>query len=313
MVLDKIISTRVLREKPFYAIHLGFWFVMLGYFSTLLIFKSQISLVMVALSSLFMLPYIIKIFEYDELDVDITEANPEELKRWVSKCFHDGYSPEQIKEALVNNNADKPYDVLMEMAGVEEAYLKYTTSSNFFTRHWKIVSFYIHLFLGSTMAYMLLFGVLRPEYVNVVFENQLSAINPHPLFIGSTVFSEIVSNNLKIALICVLLSLLYGSGAIFILNYNASIAAVMYGSSIRSYLWGSIINYPNLISYLPHTTIEVLAYLLAAIAGGILSKATMNVQPGSIRIWIKDGLILLALSIILIVVAALIEVRVLSG
>ncbi|MBD3389187.1 MAG: hypothetical protein GF416_08840 [Candidatus Altiarchaeales archaeon] len=316
MVLDKLLNPKLLRSHPVYAIPTGFAFVVLGFVSSRLIFSSQVSLVMVAFSSLLMLPYVVKIFEYDELDVDIDDTSQEELGEWVKKCLRDGYSPQQIKDNLIRNNIDKPYDLFYDLAGVDEEYVKHMTSTNVFTRHMRTIAFYVYLFLGSTLAFMLLFGLLDDMSVKEAFRNQLDVITPGPggHFTGQKMLASIVSNNLKITLICVLLSLMYGSGAIFILTYNASIAGVMYGTIIRTLVWGVNPLYSrwgSLIFYLPHTTLEIFAYLLAAISGGILSKATVGSQEGSIRIWLKDGLMLFAMSLILIFIAGWIEVQVL--
>ncbi|MFH1055393.1 MAG: stage II sporulation protein M [Candidatus Altiarchaeota archaeon] len=313
-MLDKILNPKLLRTKPILAMPTGFFFVLLAVVSSLIIFPTQASIVMVALSSLFMLPYVIKIFEFDELDVDIDDTKPEQLGEWVKKCLRDGYSPKQIKDNLIKDNMDKPYDLMYDLAGVDEEYVKRLSSSNFFTRHRQTMMFYTYLFLGSAIAFILLYGLLGENEVSRLFENQLDVISPGPGgdFRGGELFNSIVSNNLKITVICVLLSLLYGSGAIFILMYNSSIAGVMYGDALRSILWGSSELYPNLLNYLPHTTIEIFAYLLAAISGGIISKATVGSQPGSTRIWLKDGLQLFVFSVILILIGAWVEVQVIN-
>ncbi|VVB52515.1 Stage II sporulation protein M [uncultured archaeon] len=268
---------------------------------------------MVALSSLLMLPYVIKIFEFDELDVDIETTSTEQLNSWVRKCLRDGFSPRQIKDSLITDNLDKPYELMYDLTGVDKEYKSYMKSTNVFTRHWPTIVFHVALFLGAAFAYMCLYGGLGEANVPFVFENQLNVIQPgpHGLFVGGDVFRLIVVNNLRITLICVLLSLVYGCGAVFILNYNASIAGVMYGSSLRALFWGASKLYPNILMYLPHTTIEIFAYLLAAVSGSIISKATMG-HPGG-RILFRDGFVLLVLSIVLIVFAAAIEVNVLNA
>ena len=144
------------------------------------------------------------------------------------------------------------------------------------------------------------------------FENQLQLIKPGPAgrFTGDRLLASIVANNMRIMIICTVLSLFYGTGAIFILNYNASIAGVMYGSILRSAFWGAEPLYYNLPAYLPHTLLEISAYLLAAISGGILSKASAGEQEGSVRLWLRDGVNLFILSCALIFIAGIVEVHV---
>lgn len=313
MVFDRLLSPRGLRVRPLYAVVAGFVFVVIAFATSLLVFRAEASLVMVAFASLLMLPYVVKIFEFDELDVDIDDTSREELAEWVKKCLRDGFSPQQIKDNLIRNNMDKPHDLIFDLAGVDEEYIKHMRSANVFTRHKQTIAFYVYLFLGGTLAYMLLYGFLTPDLARQAFAKQVGIIHPAPagMFVGGDLFELIVVNNMTIVLICVFLSLLYGSGAIFILNYNASIVGVLFGSGIRAVVYGAASPYSNLMAYIPHATLEVLAYLIAAISGGVLSKATIGQHPGSIRIWLKDGLILLGVSAMLIFIAGWVEVQVL--
>ncbi len=314
MVFEQILSPRLLRTKPHYAMAAGFFFVMMGYLSSLFIFSSEISIVMVAMASLFMLPYAVKIFEFEELHIDLEDTAPGELDKWVKKCLRDGFSPQQIKDNFIRDNLDKTSDLIEYFGIVDENYINHMSSSNIISRHRQTILFYAFLFFGSTLAFMLLYGSLSQESVTMVFEKQSQLIRPANSVIewSFSDLSLIVVNNSKIVLICALLSLFYGSGALFILNYNASIAGVMYGGFIRAWLWGTEHSYSNLLIFLPHTTLEILGYLLAAIAGGILSKATMGRQQGSVSIWLRDGLILLGLSFILIFIAGFVEIGVLN-
>jgi len=291
---------------------MGVFFVLLGFVTALAIFPSEASIVMVALSSLFILPYVLKIFEYDELNVDIDCTNRAELDAWVRKCLRDGHSPQQIKDNLIRDNMDKPYDLMYDLAGVDEEHLRHMKESNPISRHKTTITFYVYLFLGMTFAYFLLYSAAGEGTASVAFENQVDLIRPGPtgLFSGHSLLWIIIANNLKIMLICVILSLLYGSGAVFILNYNASIAGVLFGGSLRALLWGAGGFIANPLAYLPHTGLEILAYLFAAVCGGILSKATAGSQRGSERILLVDGVMFFVFSILLVLIAGIVEVQV---
>ena len=312
MVLDKYINPRLLRTKPKYAILTALFFVLLGFISSMLVFSSEISVVMVAFSSLLILPYVVKIFEFDELDVDIEGSSKEELKEWAAKCLRDGFSPQQIKDNLIRDNLDQIDSLMLDLGVIEEVKEEYLHYSNPISRHKKTIEFYIYLFLGMFLGYAILYSVMPPQLTTQVFDNQLDVLRPGPRgFYGYvSLFWAIVQNNLMITLVCVMLSLLYGSGAIFILNYNASIAGVLYGSSVRALLGAGQGFLANPYSFVPHTVIEILAYLFAAIAGAILSKAAMGVLPGNPRLLLKDGLLYLAVAIILIFIGASVEVTV---
>lgn len=315
MVLDKFYDPKILNQKPFYAVPTAFFFVILAFICSKIIFASEISIVMVAFSSLLILPYVRKIFEFDELDVSIEGSKSEDLQGWVVKCLRDGFTPKQIKDSLVRDNIDKPYSLMYDLAIIDELTLQHVEASNPFSRHKRTIQLYGYLFIGMFMAYAILYNVLPEATKSLVFENQLAFVKPGAAgyMAKNILFKKILSNNLMIIAICVFLSLIYGSGAIFILNYNASIAGVLFGSSL-GLLTGTGIGFlSNPIAFIPHTVIEILAYLMAAISGAILSKAAAKVLPGSPKILVKDGLIYFALSLALVIVGAILEVNVLFG
>ena len=50
------------------------------------------------------------------------------------------------------------------------------------------------------------------------------------------IFVKIIINNLKVLFFCLVFSLLYGTGAIFILTWNASVIAAAIGNLIKNKL-----------------------------------------------------------------------------
>ena len=180
MVLDKLIDTRLLRTKPVFAVPTALFFTLLGFVSSVLVFSSEVSVVMVAFSSLLILPYVMKIFEFDELDVDIEGSSKEELKKWVGKCLKDGYSPQQIKDNLIKDNLDNLDSLMLDLEVIDEVKDKYLRFSNPFSRHKKTIEFYIHLFFGMFFAYAMLYSVLPEDIGSEVFKNQLDVLHPGP-------------------------------------------------------------------------------------------------------------------------------------
>ena len=81
----------------------------------------------------------------------------------------------------------------------------------------------------------------------------------------------------------------------------------MWGSAINAFLWGGIPLFSNPIAYLPHTILEILAYLIAALAGTIITKP-LTKENG--RLIGRDASIMVAAAYILIFVAAWVEVTV---
>lgn len=172
---------------------------------------------------------------------------------------------------------------------------------NVFRTHEKLTMFYIFLFVGMAIEFAILFAVLPPGIGNAAFETQMAAIGPAGSFFDAGLFADILANNMQILIIAFVLSLFYGAGSILVLSYNASIAGVLYGSTFRALIWGTPAFVGNILLYLPHTIIEILAYLLAAVAGGILVK-------GITRDRVKDASVIFVMSAILIIIAAVVEV-----
>ncbi len=199
----------------------------------------------------------------------------------------------------------------MKILGVETS--RYVT---IFSPKNAAIKFYSFLFFGMAFAYTILFGVLSPKTLQIAFKSQLEVIGA-PLSssvagglagafsVNWNLFYSIVTNNMLIVIVAILLSFVYGTGAIFVLNYNASIAGIVYGSIINAFIWGGVplFAYPWL--YLPHTILEILAYLLAAIAGSALSKPMTNRSKNLIY---RDVSLLFAGAVALVLLGGYVEV-----
>ncbi|MDD5111994.1 MAG: stage II sporulation protein M [Candidatus Altiarchaeota archaeon] len=315
MVLDRLVNPQELVKKPHLAIPIGYIFVSIAFFSTSIVFPSEYSIVVIAFTTMLLIPYVIKIFELDELNIDLGELKisgdlgREELEVWVRKCLRDGYTPEQIKKSLIENNLDKGILLLYHIKTLSEIKEDYIKKSNFFTRHSRIIAFYFHLFLGMFMAFLMVYMTSQPEYRNLVFKNQMDLIyGPGGYFQIPTALQAIVLNNLKIMFLCVLLSLFYGAGALLILTYNASIASVLYGGFLENAISGGSLMVIG--AYLPHTTIEIMAYLFATVSGGILSKGIANAENRGFRFLMADGLKFLVAAVLLVIIGGIVEVTV---
>jgi uncharacterized membrane protein SpoIIM required for sporulation len=170
-----------------------------------------------------------------------------------------------------------------------------------FQRNESMVKFYTFMFFGMALEYTILFAVLPPALGDIAFENQLALFGPVGHFSAPELFLQIVGNNIQILLIAFALSIFYGAGSIFILNYNASISGVLYGSSFRTLFYGTAPFAANIALFLPHTILEILAYLLAAVSGGILVR-------GLDKDNVYDALIIFTISLSMIFVAGWVEV-----
>jgi uncharacterized membrane protein SpoIIM required for sporulation len=118
---------------------------------------------------------------------------------------------------------------------------------------------------------------------------------------------SIIENNVYVMIFTLIFSLIFGAGAIFILSWNASVIA----AAIGIFTSFSAKHIPlGLLRYMIHGIPEITAYFITALAGGIFGV-------GAIRHGIKNRtflritenvIILLFVSIIILILAALLEV-----
>ena len=199
------------------------------------------------------------------------------------------------------------------------------------TTHRATIPFFIFLFLGMVSAYTFFFTVLPEATVNQIFNVQISTIQSVNTNIANQLsgqffgefFPLVIFNNLKVMIFAVLFSFIYGSGAIFILTWNASVLGVAIGSLIRDLVGAAatsagavgIGTYFGAVSlsfarYLIHGIPEIGAYFVAGLSGGIISVGVLRYQLFDERFMVvmKDALFLLIVAVILVLVSGAVEV-----
>ncbi|MBN1896735.1 MAG: stage II sporulation protein M [Candidatus Aenigmarchaeota archaeon] len=117
-------------------------------------------------------------------------------------------------------------------------------------------------------------------------------------------FERVFWNNLQVTAFSFVFSILFGAGAIFIIVWNASILGVFIGR-----LSETIIHIPvQSIPFLPHGIPEIGGYLVAGLAGGIISAAVIRGHNRKILTGVsKDAGKLMAIALLFIFLGALIE------
>jgi len=181
-------------------------------------------------------------------------------------------------------------------------------------QHSRALSAFVFLFLGVAIGLTGWFVFSPPEVVANVFSSQLNTIaqiNGAATQLG--LFSEILMNNIKVLAFCILFSFFYGVGAIFILTWNASVIAAAVGTFIKQNLLHTNILAAvsfGLLRYFLHGIPEILAYFVGGLAGGIISIAIIKHHFSTKKFAnvIVDSADLLIISIVLLIMAALIEV-----
>jgi uncharacterized membrane protein SpoIIM required for sporulation len=196
--------------------------------------------------------------------------------------------------------------------------------------HSKAINALMFLFLGFLVAFSLAYMVLPRAYVESNFDTQLQtfcsinmpgnmqgcvegsldistkAISPS-FDAGMNRVASILANNFYVLIFCLLFSLLFGAGAIFILAWNASVIAAAIGIYARN----NIANLPlGFARYMIHGLPEIGSYFIAALAGGIISVALIKHEFKHEKFWhiLEDSIDLIILAFVVLVLAAFIEV-----
>ncbi|MFA5173798.1 MAG: stage II sporulation protein M [Candidatus Pacearchaeota archaeon] len=118
---------------------------------------------------------------------------------------------------------------------------------------------------------------------------------------------NIFANNIYVLIFTLVFSLIFGAGAIFILAWNASVIAAAIGIFAKQ----DLLQLPlGLARYMIHGIPEIGAYFAGALAGGIISIAVIKHDVQTEKFWIilQDSLNLVIVSVVLLFIAALIEV-----
>jgi len=210
-----------------------------------------------------------------------------------------------------------------DLEGMEEKWL--------LKEHSKALSAFIFLFIGATIAFAFWYLVLSSNMINTLFQTQTATINSinsrvtaHLSFNANISFlSKIFLNNVKVLIFCILFSFVFGSGAIFILMWNASVIGTAIGNFMRNELaraaqligFEKIAHYFQVISlgllrYSIHGIPEILAYFIGGLAGGIIGIAVIRHDFGTKKFEqiLLDSADLLLLSLGILFIAALLEV-----
>jgi len=206
----------------------------------------------------------------------------------------------------------------------EKKDLVYDGAFRIFKEHQKALISLTWLFLGLLIGYSICYMFLPKENFLPQIEtfcaiNQAnnfdSCVKQYSLSTGkitgyatsSERFLGIFINNMQVFIFTLIFSILFGAGGIFVLAWNATVIA----SAIGIYSKSQINMLPlALARYMIHGIPEIASYLIAALAGGILSIAVIKGDYRNKKFLdiMQDILILAVVAMIILALAALIEV-----
>ncbi len=275
MVLESLINPFKIGKNPSKVFFVGFVYSTIALFLGNWIFKEYASLIMVFLTTMACIPFLYNSFRIEE-----------------KKTF------EQENKLL--------------------------------KEHSKILSFVLFLFLGFVASFTLWYIVLPSSWTQSIFHSQTLTIQSitAKTTTGSAnssvkIFTTILLNNMKVLVFCILFAFLYGAGAIFILTWNASVISTAIGNYIRSNLalitktigLTKYTDYFHIVSigilrYFLHGLPEMGAYIIAGLAGSIISVAVIRESFGTKKFekTLLDSSNLIIIAIIILIIAAFIEV-----
>ena len=193
---------------------------------------------------------------------------------------------------------------------------------------WKIHSdalyAFMWLFLGLLIAFSFWNSILQdPNLLNFQIQTFCQINNPGEIetcvekysFTGNAVevsgnigrFMAIIENNVYVMIFTLVFSLIFGAGAIFILIWNASVIAAAIGIFSKY----QISEIPlGIVRYMIHGFPEIAAYFITALAGGMFGVEVIRngIKNNKFLHVLENVVILLFIAILILVVAAFIEV-----
>jgi len=193
---------------------------------------------------------------------------------------------------------------------------------------WKIHSDAIYafmwLFLGLLIAFAFWNSILHnPNLLNFQIQTFCQINSPGEIetcvekysFTGNAVevggsigrFMNILENNVYVMIFTLVFSLIFGAGAIFVLVWNASVIAAAIGIFSKY----QIAEIPlGIARYMIHGFPEIAAYFITALAGGMFGVGAIRngIRSKKFLHVLENVIVLLFIAIIILVVAAFIEV-----
>ncbi len=198
-------------------------------------------------------------------------------------------------------------------------------------RHSRVLLFYTFLFIGMTVAFVIWYVVLPTDMSQTLFRQQITTIaqinSPVQAHVvgnaaSTSLFNRIFFNNIKVMIFCILFAFFYGAGAIFILAWNASVVSAAIGNLIKLGLakYAGAAGFTKMAAvtqtvtysfsrYFIHGIPEMIAYMVAGLAGGIISVAVINhdFRTDNFQKIILDASTLLIISMAILFTAAVVE------
>ena len=274
MVLEELFDQSWIRHRPYIALFFGFSFTFAAFLFTYLLFRRMMSVAMVFMITLLLVPTLMMLVRMEE-------------------------------------NVEKKYGL-----------------RHFFRNHKDIFEVYLFSFIGVFLAFVVLGLVAygNPSVYNEIFDFQTRFLE-YQQGVDSGVVQSFVqgkteptashilglfTHDLVVLMICFVLSFFYGASAIFLIILNGSVFASFIVIVIRTLAQNMMQGVQAFFFFLIHLLPEISGFLIAAIAGGVVSKALIHEKKGSkaSRNVFKDATMLMLIAIGLVLLGSVLEVMV---
>ncbi|MBW2972384.1 hypothetical protein KY359_05085 [Candidatus Woesearchaeota archaeon] len=271
MVLEDLFNPSWVRRRPYLAFVFGFLFTFVAFFISLIFFKSSMSVAMIFLTTLLLIPSMVMLLKMEE-------------------------------------QVEGKYGL-----------------RHFFRNHKDIFEVYLFSFLGVFVAFVVLgLGMYSdPASYDKLFDFQIRFLQFQQGLSGETVrgfvseaaplgisqATSLFAHDLLVVAICFVLSFFYGASAIFLIILNGSVFANFIIFVIKALSENAAQGAQAFFIFLIHLLPEVSGFLLAAIAGGVVSKAVLHEKKGSaaFKNVFKDATVLMLIAMGLILISSLLE------
>ncbi|HIH12147.1 TPA: stage II sporulation protein M [Candidatus Woesearchaeota archaeon] len=190
-----------------------------------------------------------------------------------------------------------------------------------FKEHTKFVTMFTFLFLGFVVVFFGAYAFLPESTAGEIFKAQMEAIGavnatPTGNFVTAwSTFMEILVSNMRVLFFCLVFSVFYGIGAIYILAWNASVMGAAIGNAFRQGISAGMGTYLDILSssfigYFAHGLPEMMAFFIGGLGGGILSVSILKdgIHSPAFHRAGRDSFNLVAFAAFMLVLAGLIEV-----
>jgi uncharacterized membrane protein SpoIIM required for sporulation len=272
MVLEDLFNPSWVRHRPYLAFVFSFFFTFIAFLMSMFFFRNSMSVAVIFLTTLLLVPTFMMLLRMEE----IVES----------------------KDGL----------------------------KHFFRNHKDIFEVYLFSFLGVFVAFVLLGLIMynNTESYNRLFDFQIDFLKFQENLSAESVqgfvqgtqspglsqAASLFAHDLIIVAICFLLSFFYGASAIFLIILNGSVFANFIVFVIKTVADNAAQGVQAFLFFLIHLVPEVSGFMIAAIAGGVVSKAVLYEKKGSKAFCnvFKDATMLMLIAIGLVLVSVLLEV-----